>query len=120
MEVSMKQDEQRSADKRTPLIHVVGETRATILDLLSLGNEFYGLEMVRRSNGRLKRAIVYVHLHRMEQDGLISSRVDDDHADRGPPRRKYRITALGRRALAARVAAQIAYDATPVWAWQAS
>jgi hypothetical protein len=55
----------------------------------------------------------YVYLQRMEKHGFISSRIERHYTDRGPPRRKYRITALGRRALAARRAAQNAYEGTP-------
>lgn len=84
---------------------VPGRTEAVILSLLLNGKELHGLEMVRLSNGILKRAAVYVYLHRMEQGGLVQSRLDENYSDRGPPRRKYRISAKGRQALMAREAA---------------
>lgn len=107
----MKDGEKRHSreNDRTP-IRVATETEAEILGLLISGTELFGLEMVRRSEGRLKRAVIYVFLHRMEKQGLVHSRVDDQHENRGPPRRKYRITALGRKAFAARQAAQLAFN----------
>lgn len=73
-----------------------------VLSLLVSHGDAYGLELVERSEGELKRGTVYVTLGRMEEKGLITSKADaapESHA--GMPRRRYRPTALGRRALAA-------------------
>ena len=73
-----------------------------MLELLSTGREAYGLELVEASAGELKRGTVYVTLGRMEEKGLVAAREDpapEGHA--GMPRRRYRPTALGLRALAA-------------------
>ena len=63
----------------------------------------YGLDLVKRSDGRLKRGTVYVTLQRMEEKGFITSRLEDEVDERiGAPRRLYKLTGLGERALAAR------------------
>ena len=81
-----------------------------ILELLAEADEMYGLQLVDSSRRRLKRGTVYVTLGRMEDKGYVSSRLEDGPAEAGGlPRRKYRVTALGRRLLeaAAHVAALI-------------
>jgi DNA-binding PadR family transcriptional regulator len=67
----------------------------------------YGLELVKASDGELGQAAVYVTLARMEAKGFIRSRTppNDDHP--GLPRPRYKITALGERALRAAEAAQV-------------
>ena len=73
-------------------------TEVAVLELLA-GKEMYGLEMVKASD-RLTRGSIYVILNRMEDKGLVSSRVADES---GPTagRRIYSITGLGQRAYAA-------------------
>jgi DNA-binding PadR family transcriptional regulator len=73
---------------------------ALILDLLAARGATYGLDLVEASGGRLKRGSVYVTLGRMEQKGLVVSRLDERPGE-GPPRRLYEPTALGLRALVA-------------------
>jgi DNA-binding PadR family transcriptional regulator len=85
---------------------------AIALDLLRSGREMYGLEMVKEAGGELVRGTVYVLLDRLEDKGLVSSRARPEGLA-GMPRRKYRITGVGRRALAAREAA-LAALASPV------
>ena len=70
-----------------------------IISLLFYGRAMYGLEMVKESGGQLKRGTIYVYLRRMEQQGLISSEVHNNPVNEGAQRRRYRITALGKRAL---------------------
>jgi DNA-binding PadR family transcriptional regulator len=78
-----------------------------ILAMLCSG-EMYGLEMVKASDGKLKRGTIYVTLGRMEDKGYIRSReVEDDQP--GPPKRVYRITGEGARAIAAWHAARTAF-----------
>jgi PadR family transcriptional regulator PadR len=69
-----------------------------VLDLLSAQSSAYGLELVAASRGRLKRGSIYVTLGRMEQKGLVTSRLEGEPGE-GPPRRIYEPTALGLRAL---------------------
>jgi DNA-binding PadR family transcriptional regulator len=74
----------------------------TILELLAQRGTLYGLELVGLSNGSLKRGTIYVTLGRMQDKGLVQLVEDqepDEHA--GMPRPRYRLTALGKRALRA-------------------
>jgi DNA-binding PadR family transcriptional regulator len=72
---------------------------AIALALLSSG-EKYGLELVKASNSKLKRGGVYVLLGRLATKGLVESRGEGSTPDYvGIPRRLYKITELGRRAL---------------------
>jgi DNA-binding PadR family transcriptional regulator len=62
----------------------------------------YGLQLVERSDGALKRGTVYVTLGRMEAKGLVESEQEAVPASAiGLPRRIYRPTALGKRMLRA-------------------
>lgn len=74
---------------------------AEILDLLIGAREKYGLELVAESKGSIRRGTVYVTLDRMEEKGFVTSRREKKplHVP-GIPRRMYRITGLGHRALA--------------------
>jgi DNA-binding PadR family transcriptional regulator len=82
-------------DERTRL----SPKEAEILQLLISNGELYGLEMIKRSPV-LKRGTIYVLLNRMYEKGFVSSKVSDEKSG-GPSRRKYKVTALGRRALLA-------------------
>jgi len=71
-----------------------------ILDLLISSGPLYGLELVARSEGSLKRGTVYVTLGRMEAKGfVISEREEMPEGAIGLPRRRYRATGRGERAL---------------------
>src|SRR5262245_54673062 len=81
-----------------------------ILELLTAGDEMYGLELVAASRRGLKRGTIYVTLGRMEEKGYVTSRLEDPPADAGGlPRRLYKPTAVGRRVFEAwtRVARQL-------------
>ena len=86
------------------------ELEAVILDLLAAHAPTYGLDLVAESQGRLKRGSVYVTLGRMEQKGLVRSRLDE-RPGQGPARRLYEPTPLGLRAL---VASQIVAGDLPL------
>lgn len=76
-------------------------TECLVLRLLASG-ESYGLELVKKSDGVLKRGTVYVTLGRMEEKGFVSSRQEASTPDHiGIPRRLYKIEGLGERALRA-------------------
>jgi PadR family transcriptional regulator, regulatory protein PadR len=66
-----------------------------ILDLLRSGVERYGLEMVKESDGALKRGTVYVTLTRMVEKGYLRSRQEREPTEPGLPRRLYQITGSG-------------------------
>lgn len=60
----------------------------------------YGLELVKASKGKLRRGTVYVTLGRMEDKGFVKAHVTAAEADHpGLPRPRYRVEALGVRAL---------------------
>ena len=83
---------------RRPRLLTLSEKETLILELLSQGNEMYGLQLVAASKRRLKRGTVYVTLGRMEEKGYITSRLDAPPTGTGGlPRRIYALTALGRR-----------------------
>lgn len=85
----------------------LSKTKVTILMLLRADIELFGLEMVKMSEGRLKRGTVYVVLQRMEKDGLISGRNEERKPPEiGIPRRIYRLTDTGKRIVKALAAAQ--------------
>jgi len=74
---------------------------AVVLELLHDGEQ-YGLEIVRLSEGRLKRGTVYTTLNRMQQKGYVESRSEEKPAHvPGIPRRLFRATPYGLRVLAA-------------------
>jgi DNA-binding PadR family transcriptional regulator len=78
-----------------------------ILDLLSEGGEQYGLQLVEKAKGRLKRGTVYVTLSRMEEKDLVTSRLEPrDDKRPGLPRRLYTPTAGGLLTLRALQAAE--------------
>jgi PadR family transcriptional regulator PadR len=79
---------------------MLADLEALILDLLSAHAPTYGLDLVAESRGKLKRGSVYVTLGRMEQKGLVRSRLDERPGE-GPARRLYEPTPLGLRALVA-------------------
>ncbi|HYM24989.1 MAG TPA: PadR family transcriptional regulator [Vicinamibacterales bacterium] len=73
-----------------------------ILELLLENGPLYGLELVDRASGALKRGTVYVTLGRMEAKGFVESTQEPLPAGAiGLPRRRYRPTALGQRMLGA-------------------
>jgi DNA-binding PadR family transcriptional regulator len=77
------------------------ETERLVLELLIDGPDF-GLNLVTKSNGRLKRGTVYVTLGRMERKGFIASEQEPQPPEAiGLPRRIYHVTPLGKRALRA-------------------
>jgi PadR family transcriptional regulator len=70
-----------------------------ILTLLADGDAF-GLELVQKSEGALKRGTVYVTLGRMEEKQYVESRPEPlPPGGIGLPRRLYRPTAYGLRVL---------------------
>lgn len=80
---------------KEPELPRVGKKELLILD--GLGSiEKYGLELVRESAKQLKRGTIYVTLQRMEDKGLVESRVEEKDPTRpGIPRRLYRVTGHG-------------------------
>jgi PadR family transcriptional regulator, regulatory protein PadR len=86
-----------------------------ILELLLEHGELFGLQLVERSFGRLKRGTVYVTLGRMEEKGYLDSRQEPlPPGAIGLPRRLYHPTGYARRVLDAwRLAEQMLAGAKP-------
>ncbi len=80
-------------------------TRAelTILELLDKERRWwYALDLIKASEGRLRRGVIYVHLARLGEQELVESREqnDDEFHPQQPyqgRRRLYRITQSGVR-----------------------
>jgi DNA-binding PadR family transcriptional regulator len=73
-----------------------------ILELLVGQGPMFGLQLVEASDGRLKRGTVYVTLGLLEQKGFVESEQETPAPGAiGLPRRVYRPTGLGERALRA-------------------
>lgn len=68
--------------------------RAVLLHLLADGADTWGLRVVKET-GR-PTGTVYPILDRLEREGFVVSRWDDDAAASGPRRRLYSITSAGR------------------------
>lgn len=80
-----------------------------ILELL-LDEELFGLQLVERSGGRLKRGTVYVTLARMQEKGYVQSRTEPlQPGGIGLPRRLYRPTTFGLTVLDASLQAARAF-----------
>ena len=92
----------------------LSSTEHVILELLSEGESF-GLQLVERSGGRIKRGTVYVTLARMQEKGYIASRTEPLAAGAiGLPRRLYKPTAFGSRVMNAwAIAARVLNDPFP-------
>ena len=83
------------------LVPRLSTTERLILDLLREQEQF-GLQLVDRSEGALKRGTVYVTLGRMQDKGYVESRTEPLPSGAiGLPRRWYRPTAYGIRVLEA-------------------
>jgi PadR family transcriptional regulator, regulatory protein PadR len=75
-----------------------------LLAILRLGSEAYGIpildEVAARSGREPSRATVYVALRRLEQKGLVTSRLGESTPERGGRAKRYfRLRPAGLRAL---------------------
>lgn len=77
------------------------EKELLIMTLLEEHEGLYGLGLVTRSNGKLKRGTVYVTAGRLVDRGLIQAKVDKHARPPGLPRPLYMLTAAGKRMLQA-------------------
>lgn len=77
-------------------IPTLSAKESLILSMLVPGGEMYGLEIVRESDGGIKRGTVYVTVNRMEEKGYVDSRKEEkDPTVPGLPRRLYKATGYG-------------------------
>lgn len=101
----------------TPIVPTLAKKEKIVLDLLLGGfsRELFGLEMIAKAEGALKRGTIYVILQRMEGKGLIESRIEARNLPEvGIPRRLYRATGLGEKAWRAHQAALQSYFGEPI------
>ena len=83
----------------------LGEFEVTVLlAILQLGDDVVGIrirdEIERRSGRRATRGAVYVTLDRLEDKGLLKSRLADASPERGGhPRRYFNVTPTGIKTL---------------------
>jgi PadR family transcriptional regulator PadR len=101
-------DTETSNDARLPSLSA---KELLILEMLLQGKrELYGLEMVEASNGNLKRGTIYVTLQRMQEKGLVDSKLEPRAAPEiGIPRRLYTVSGFGERVYKAHQAARDAF-----------
>jgi DNA-binding PadR family transcriptional regulator len=86
----------------TPAAPTLPAKQRLILELLVAQGPMFGLQLVEASDGRLKRGTVYVTLGLLEQKGYVESEQETPEPGAiGLPRRVYRPTGLGERALRA-------------------
>jgi DNA-binding PadR family transcriptional regulator len=78
----------------------ISAKEAKALDLLLVEGELTGGGLVSYSHGVLKLGSVYAMLSRMEKNGLLESRQEANPAAPELPRRFYRVTDAGAKALA--------------------
>jgi len=81
-------------------MHGLSNIEFVVLQLLVEEPGSYGLQLVERSDGLVKRGTVYVTLDRMEQKGLITSKKEARPTHSGLPRRMYSPTGYGAKLLA--------------------
>lgn len=90
---------------------ILGEfEQLVLLALVRLGADAYGVSIADDISARTSRQVslgaVYKTLERLEDKGLVASRVGEPTAARGGRRKKhYRLLAAGQRALAASLGA---------------
>jgi DNA-binding PadR family transcriptional regulator len=91
-----------------------------LLAIVHLGGETYGVpiadEIERRTGRKVARAAVYVTLRRLEDKGLVASRMGESTPERGGKGRRYvSLSASGSRALleAHRVSQEMWRGVTP-------
>ena len=93
-----------------PSVAVLGEFEAVVLmGVLHLEDLAYGSairdEIERRAGRPVSRGAVYITLERLEEKGLLASRMEEGPAVRGGrPRRLFRATPAGIKALKRAVA----------------
>jgi len=86
----------KAQPEEKPRLPRLARTEQAILELLASHGELYGLQLVERSEGALKRGTVYVTLQRMEEKGWVESHLEArDVPAAGLPRRLYRPTRPG-------------------------
>lgn len=69
-------------EKHEQARHRMKKQHAKIVELLGKNGSMTGLDLVRESGGELRRGTVYVHLHEMEENGVVASERNGDARQR--------------------------------------
>lgn len=85
-----------------------------IMDMLERNGEMFGLEMVERSDGALKKGTIYVTLGRMADKDLVTSWAEDGEEGGRGQKRLYSATDWGKRVFKAQ---QIALKYLNMGSW---
>jgi DNA-binding PadR family transcriptional regulator len=88
----------RSKEKAQEPATTLSATEYVIMHLLigNGGREMYGLQMVEKSGGKLKKGTIYVLLGRLEEKGYVVGRTEFIPGS-AIPRRMYRPTGHGQK-----------------------
>jgi DNA-binding PadR family transcriptional regulator len=87
----------------------LSKNEVAVLSLLIGAGEMYGLEMVKKSEGKLKLGTIYITLSRMEEKGYATSRRELEPT-LVVPRRLYQITGTGAKVYRAWTAAEDVFN----------
>ncbi len=91
-----------SRNGKSDQLPVPSPKEVLVMQSLIQNGEQYGLQLVDRSAGQIRRGTVYVTLERMEHKGYITSRQEAQLPGAiGLPRRLYKLTGHGERVLLA-------------------
>lgn len=85
-------------EAQTSAAATMSATEYLIMSLLVAngGREMYGMQMIEKSQGKLKKGSVYVLLGRLEEKGYVKGRTEMVEGS-AIPRRMYRPTGHGHR-----------------------
>lgn len=76
----------------------MNKKESKVVELLSKGTRMYGLDLVKQSDGVLKRGGVYFTLVKMEDDGLVRAEMSSEERRKGAiARRMYSLTRDGEK-----------------------
>src|SRR5438067_4924454 len=83
---------------RTSAAATMSATEYLIMSLLigNGGREMYGMQMIEKSQGKLKKGTIYVLLGRLEEKGYVKGRTEMVEGS-AIPRRMYRPTGHGHK-----------------------
>lgn len=96
--LEMRQEEvpQMNKDRIRETATSLSGTEYQIMSLLISNGEMYGLQMVEKAGGKLKKGTIYVLLGRLEEKGYVKARTELAEGS-AIPRRLYRPTGHGQK-----------------------
>ena len=82
------------------MIPKITQKALTVMQLLKNNPGMYGLQIVDASEGQVKKGTIYVVLSSLQDEGWITSNVEQNPKYSGMPRKLYSLTGEGARILA--------------------